>query len=1086
MHTLIADSGIQFIFGEPFTIDYNKPTQSQRFSVTVQDCVETRTSPLTGMTTTTRKFDLLNTDGNGDMRIVSQARSSGCLQKDRDEAEALDEIGVPMIDSGSANLALLQKVVSGNADEVYTVRSLNSLMIQEVGSDGSRRRYAGIDALIGKWLPVPMYTANDENSACKGPKGWCRMRIDEIRRTDENTRTLKIIWAFDTKTSGDYDQDLKPVFFDPNLTSQRMDICRRFEDVLDFLVSQAQTLSGGTELIPTSMGRYIAYLMQADVEKADSSYKVLVYYAYLLKLLQNIGQVPQVELHKDESAWHSVDLSLDMGNSRTCGILFEDGRFSNARMLELMNMSNPAPYRDSKSEAEFRKVEAFDMRFAFRRETYGGRDIMATCEQFEYKSLVRLGEEARQLIYNRETKRNSTEYDNYSSPKRFLWDDAPFYGHTTGGRDCWKTIMLPTDTQSTTDDRDKNNVYAVGVGEHFKEDGTYSEQQYIGGAEKHYSRQSTMTFALIEILQQAVMQINSETFRERWGDIGKRRCLRNIILTCPTSMAMEEQIVLRKAAENAVDCLVREGVIDGRVVPTVSPSSEDLKGNVVSMRTGNDAKTWIYDEATCGQMVFLWDQITNRYKGSTGSMFEHKGHERPELTKGEKMLTIGSIDIGAGTTDIMVCAYKRTGNTIEPKPLYYDSLYTAGDDIVRAIIEEVLIEGKDRQLAGVGGLRSSIEKRMESMSLDDIKAADYLTAYHIQIGRMEPLEGKMLSEAKRDLVTDMLNAFFGIDAAGMSEEKRILRKDFCTQVTQPLACFMLGCLTDKNRRKTQYSYREIFKKHEPSRRVLDGFAKHFGFRFEDLEWEYDPEEVGRCVSSVIEEPMRQLFEVVHHLQCDILTLSGRPASLSTLNELVYKYLPVNPSRVVDINTYRVSRLFPLALDSGYFCEPKSTVAVGAMIGFLASKGELDNLRIDFRTLANEMRESTARYIGRYDKDRRILREPVMEPKDTMLSVSVSSKEYLGCKRLRTEACQARPLYRIVNKSGKSVVNVDICRDLQGEGAEVLKIDGVTDNMGNNVNKDSVELHIQTLPDDGVVWQDSGVMSLATTHGAGVK
>ena len=88
--------------------------------------------------------------------------------------------------------------------------------------------------------------------------------------------------------------------------------------------------------------------------------------------------------------------------------------------------------------------------------------------------------------------------------------------------------------------------------------------------------------------------------------------------------------------------------------------------------------------------------------------------------------------------------------------------------------------------------------------------------------------------------------------------------------------------------------------------------------------------------------------------------------------------------------------------------------------------------------------------------------------------------------MRTEACQARPLYRIVNKSWKSVVNVDISRDLQGEGAEVLKIEGVTDNMGNNVNKDSVELHIQTLPDDGVVWQDSGVMSLATTHGAGVK
>ena len=52
----------------------------------------------------------------------------------------------------------------------------------------------------------------------------------------------------------------------------------------------------------------------------------------------------------------------------------------------------------------------------------------------------------------------------------------------------------------------------------------------------HYSRSSMMTFVMVEVLQQAIAQINSPSFRAKHGRIDCRRRLRNVIITCPTAM----------------------------------------------------------------------------------------------------------------------------------------------------------------------------------------------------------------------------------------------------------------------------------------------------------------------------------------------------------------------------------------------------------------------------------------------------------------------------------------------------------------------------------------------------------------------
>ncbi|MBK8369770.1 MAG: virulence factor SrfB [Saprospiraceae bacterium] len=65
----------------------------------------------------------------------------------------------------------------------------------------------------------------------------------------------------------------------------------------------------------------------------------------------------------------------------------------------------------------------------------------------------------------------------------------------------------------------------------------------------------------------------------------------------------------------------------------------------------------------------------------------------------KKSLTVGSVDIGAGTTDVMIAAYKYQDDfdqcTISPVPLFWESFYFAGDDLMKRLVQLLIIEGRN-------------------------------------------------------------------------------------------------------------------------------------------------------------------------------------------------------------------------------------------------------------------------------------------------------------------------------------------------------------------------------------------------------
>jgi hypothetical protein len=200
-----------------------------------------------------------------------------------------------------------------------------------------------------------------------------------------------------------------------------------------------------------------------------------------------------------------VDLVLDIGNSNTCGLLFESPvksassfNFKSVKKLKINDLSEP--------EKDYH--EPFSMRLAFVEAKFGEMDI-PNHKNFRWPSLLRLGKEAGRLIniYNLDTDKGKETATNHSSPKRYLWDNRKADVQ-------WEFINFRGKNL-------KDAIYYEGISEQFKENGEYA---YDGNfsCTPYYSRKSLMTFVFVEIILHAISQIS---WRSLW--IWHRLCRRS-------------------------------------------------------------------------------------------------------------------------------------------------------------------------------------------------------------------------------------------------------------------------------------------------------------------------------------------------------------------------------------------------------------------------------------------------------------------------------------------------------------------------------------------------------------------------------
>ncbi len=941
-----------------------------------------------------------------------------------------------------------------------------------------------LDTIENHWLPIPMFEKDSTGNSVFGPTGWCRMKLVPVTKM-KNVRRYHIVWAFDTTSVKNDMSGVKPFFYDGE-SEKHYSVCGSPSLMFNFFSPKPYDCEWVDDYIATLIHGSKENSELTTTEGGVTHFRYIAYYITIVSYLKKLGISPDITLYTDEETAKPVDLVLDIGNSRTCGVLFENADFTKVEMLQLQDLTEPWKI--------YRKP--FDMRLAFHNCTFGEMDIPDT---FLWQSFLRIGDEAIKLIYKSRPKNGvAQKTTNYSSPKRYLWDNSQFDGQ-------WD--FLTTEDEETTSLNRYINV--KGLSEQFDSDGTLRRNQN-GGIYSSFSRRSLMTFVMIEILQQANCQINSQAFRDNRGDVNVPRKLRNIIITCPTAMPKEEQIILRQCAEEAYISLLRCKDPDLYYQPynptewknkiKIVPSVEDLSYNPNNPTAKNTKTEWNYDEATCCQLVYLYAEVAQRYLNHCEDFFNLYGHVRKEFIEdgyNRKSLTIGSIDIGAGTTDLMICAYKYDEKGVcklTPKPLFWDSFYYAGDDLLEEIVRSVIIEGQAKEVAGVyeGPIFNAICSNYMALGDEDFIEALNLKGKVSFVGMndAEKHECKLIYASRE--TSERIHNFFGKDKALMDYKDRIMRQDFNVQISVPMGLKMLDMLR-QGRKMGLLRYEDFFNELQPATFILDHFAKHFSIvangktyvdiDFKKIVWNFNAENISRIVIAKIEPLMKQLAIVLNTYQCDIVLLAGKPTSLSAITDLFLKYYPTSPNRLIRLNDYRVGEWYPFADGLGYFSDQKSLVAIGAMIGYMASNGGINGFHMDMSHIKKEM-VSTANYMGLYNTVNQKIAEATLTPDQNTTTFEVHGFPlFVGCKQLVSQFYQARPIFALNLAEGVDLhsislpLKVSVSRNYSLD-KETLKLVSVVDAAGKPFSLQKLHFGVQSLASDGAYWLDKGEFVLS--------
>lgn len=931
--------------------------------------------------------------------------------------------GGPPDENGLARYRLHELVTDAETGQLVEALTRDAPPQEETYPVSARQ---AIELHLGRWFPLPYFklqsrSGNGQETHDRGPSNWARARIVALANPTPG-RTHRLTLAFDTtllpQGAGPYvapsnDDSLRQQEFvfvpDPAANTWFLSEAWVGEWLHEMLVEMLTAARGGRALRDSDFSRGGEHYARYQVMLGLLAAAELLPRVRLLDVVStNLGYQPV-----------AVDLVLDLGNARTCGILIEE------HPGQGMNLSDsyPLALRDL-SQPEILHERPFDSRVEFARASFG-RDAVSRragrASAFNWPSPVRVGPEAVRLAGARLGNEGTT---GLSSPKRYLWDSRP----ATQG---WRFNGRAND--GITNDPPVFGPFMALVAE----DGSILRQRRGQPAVRaRFSRSSVFSFMLAEILLQAMSQMNAPGTRAQRRDADKPRQLRSLLMTMPPGMPVAEQHILRARAQGAVmlawDMLGWTG--------TVNPPR--VLANL--------------DEATATQIVWLHNEVTERLQGDATALMELVGRMRPDVAP-TPSLRVASIDIGGGTTDLMVSTYvSPDGEAIIPKQEFRESFKIAGDDVLERVITTVALPAFAAALkqAGVADPRA------------------------------------------------LLNRALGQDQGGQSEPERHRRRLFVSMVLEPVGIALLRAYELLGGRTTGEVLRQTVGEILGSDRdraaralaYLEDAARAAGapgFQVADVLVTAGTQEIEPVIAAVLGPVLADLCEVVWAYDCDVLLLSGRPSRLRVVGDIVLAKAPVPPHRIVGMHRYRVGEKYPFRDAANRIDDPKTTAAVGAAL-CVQAEGRLRNFML--RTNRLSMR-STARYIGKMDNNGQIRDENVLlanldldgpPASDVSFKIQFQTMTQLGFRQLPLARWTATPLYvmEFANPDDAHRMELPLTvtvarREIDPDAPdsemqrETFVIDEVQDAARTTQRNGDVRLRLQTIDDQDGYWRDTG-------------
>lgn len=924
-----------------------------------------------------------------------------------------------------------------------------------------------------QWIPVPFLRLRDqkwpdggERFDC-GPSNWARARIT---RSEEASDTLRLVIAFDMSIEEPSADEESYAALSPKDVSAHATY-RIAAHVRD----NAWFVNAGW------VDDWLFGLWEKHSRRnEDRALEYLASYFTFLEVLNQITRDITVQvINPDRDTPVDVDLVLDIGNSRTTGILIETlpqriTNLNDSYLLQLRDMTRPDQVY----------AEPFETRVEFSEASFGNDSLSRRSGRrtpaFSWPSAVRVGPEANRLSTLAVCAEGST---GLSSPKRYLWDERPW-------QQSWRR-----NTGGGPEPMATHGLLAKRINSHgtplvcfddplFKQNPVLRKQEREIAFESHYTRSSLMLFMLVEILLQAQTTINSPGQRARRELPNVPRRLRRVIFTVPSGMPIAEQRIYRRWVLWAVRALWdalgwQDFYMDSRTAARRSRSDYRMSPSV----------RCDWDEATCTQLVYLYNELSRKFQGDAHHLFGLMGTPRKEYGSRPAM-RMAAIDIGGGTTDLSITTFvleNEESDTarISPNPEFRDGFNIAGDDILREIVNRHVL-----QAIGEAAVRHGVR---------DSRA--------------------------------FLAQLFGRDVMDNSQENRNRRAQFARQVAVPVALALLSVYEQADLISGSGAFTctfgDMFRKPlsdaaqtdaetdppaappfafkrsaQPGKAVLQYVeeevqrsAPHADFNLMDVEIRIDPRLIDHTVREALGRPLADLCEVIQLYDCDILLLTGRPSRWSGIIASIFARLPVPPDRILPMCHFRVGNWYPFADALGKITDPKTTVVVGAILCALA-EGHLEGFSFDASRLKLK---STARFIGEMDINGQIKRPKVWfnvdvtsaKEQELVREVVFAGPIAVGFRQLdaerwtttrfhivdfateeaRRNAAGKLP-YRLTMRLVVAEPDPEATRE-QDEGE--LFIDNIEAADGSTVPTRDVEVRLQTLPLDEGYWLDTGIV-----------
>lgn len=593
----------------------------------------------------------------------------------------------------------------------------------------------------------------------------------------------------------------------------------------------------------------------------------------LAALLETLAPLlPRIRFSRlSEHQTVGVSLVLDFGNSRSNAVLVEtSGSGVSSLPLELRAGADPFSLTQ----------ETFSSRISFLPTSFDDTEHdVAVGSSFALPSLTRLGQEA----LDRALETPHRYQCSLSGPKRYLWDEK-------AADERWHFARKQGEEYRPVSGRLLKHVFDLGDGLTLRDDGPATP------ADPRYAPRSMMLFALVEILQQAYAQMNSARYRSFQGREALPRVLTHLVLTYPSAMRKEELAVYEQLVKNAVVLTCHYLNIRPEHRPNWNADTQSFDPFLV------------IDEALASQMVYVYQEIVHSFSGSMEELVRIFGQDGDALR-------IASVDIGGGTSDVMIAEYRDllpgTGTALSVKKLFQDGIGIAGDDVCRAIVEDIVL---DQLLAQLPSVRARREL------------------------------GQLLSEGD----------------AGHGAEWRTLKAKLVPYFWLPMArCYWAlaeGFEIPEHNAEKHYSVADLSRIFETPMssgavlREVDQFlARHVpGWPgLMNLSFRFDKSEVNRSIERVLREPLRKYADILAQFDVDLLVLAGRTSKLEPVRGLFVSEMPVSPPRIKTMADYRVGDWYPSKWrHAGKIKDPKSTVAAGATVLHLAKRNQLPGLLLE--------------------------------------------------------------------------------------------------------------------------------------------